>query len=181
VNGAAWLLFGLAALLLFWTVGARRRLAGLRQELLAGWARIAEVLAARDGVAEPLVSRLRGPLSTEQGALDGFLAAAAQARQSAAAVATRPLDTALLRQWAAAEATLAAAATRLLALVEQQPALLDDAELSAGLATWREAGPKLAYARQRFNEAAAAYDAAITLFPTSLLARLGGQTAVGSI
>jgi LemA protein len=181
VNGAAWLLFGLAALLLFWTVGARRRLAGLRQELLAGWARIAEVLAARDGVAEPLVSRLRGPLSTEQGALDGFLAAAAQARQVRGCLATRPLDAAWLRQWAAPKRRWRRRPRGCWRWwSNSRPA--DDAELSAAAATWREAGPKLAYARQRFNEAAAAYDAAIALFPTSLLARAGrAWTAVGSI
>ncbi len=181
MNTTAWTVFAVSALLLFWAVGARRRLTGLRQEVLAGWARIAEALSPRDAVVEPLVARLRGPLVAEQGALDAFLAAAAQARQGAAAVGARPLDATLVRQWVVAEAALAATAARLTALVAQQPLLSEQPEVTTLIATWQEAGGKLAYARQRFNEAAETYNGAIALFPTSLLARLGGLVPVGKV
>ena len=49
------------------------------------------------------------------------------------------------------------------------------------LAAWHEAQPKLAYARQRFNEAAEAHDSAIALFPTTLLARVFGMAPVGRV
>jgi LemA protein len=176
-----WLALALGALLTFWVVGAHRRLLGLRDEVESAWRRLADVLAPRDGSVEPLVALLRRPMAGEQGALDAFLAAAAQARQGAAALGSRPLDATLARQWLAAEATLASAATRLLALLEQQPELRADAAVAPLLAAWGEAQPRLAYARQRFNEAAEAHDAAIALFPTTLLARAFGMAPVGRV
>jgi LemA protein len=176
-----WILLALAALLLFWIVGANNRLVALRNELGSAWHRLAEALQPRDAAVEPLVALLRQPMAAEQGALDAFLGAAAQSRQAAAALGARPLDATLARQWTAAEAALASAATRLLALLEQQPELRSDAQVAPLLAAWTEAQPKLVYARQRFNEAAEAHDSAIALFPTTLLARALRLQACGRV
>lgn len=176
-----WILLGLAAVLLFWVVGAYNRLVGLRNEIAGAWQRVAEALQPRDAAVEPLVALLRGPMAAEQGALDAFLAAAARARQGAAALGARPLDATLARQWHAAEVQLASTATRLLALLEAQPALREAAEVAPLLAAWTDAQPRLAYARQRFNEAAETFDAAIALFPTTLLARAFGMAPVGRV
>ncbi len=176
-----WLLLALGALLMFWVVGAHNRLVGLRNEITAAWQRLAEALQPRDAAVEPLVALLRGPMAAEQGALDAFLGAAAQARQGASALGARPLDATLARQWVAAEATLASAAARLLALLEHQPDLRSEPAVAPLLAAWTEAQPRLAYARQRFNEAAEAHDAAIALFPTTLLARGFRMAAVGRV
>ncbi len=176
-----WLALAALALLMFWVVGAYNRLVGLRNEITAAWQRLAEALQPRDAAVEPLVALLRAPMAAEQGALDAFLGAAAQARQGAAALGARPLDTTLARQWVAAEAALARAATRLLALLEHQPELRADAGVAPLLAAWTESQPRLAYARQRFNEAAEAHDAAIALFPTTLIARAFRLAAVGRV
>jgi LemA protein len=176
-----WLALALGAVGVFWVIGAHNRLVGLRNEIDAAWRRLAEALAPRDAAVEPLVALLRGPMAAEQGALDAFLGAAAQARQGTAALGARPLDATLARQWLAAEAALASAATRLLALLEQHGELRADAAVAPLLATWAEAQPRLAYARQRFNEAAEAHDAAIALFPTTLLARAFGMAPVGRV
>ncbi len=176
-----WLLLALGALLPFWVVGANNRLIALRDEISAAWQRVVEALQPRHAAVEPLVALLRGPMAAEQGALDAFLAAAAQSRQAAAALGARPLDPALAHQWQAAESALAGAASRLLALLEQQPQLRADAEVAPLRAAWTDAQPRLAYARQRFNEAAEAHDAAIKLFPTTLLARALGMTPAGRV
>ena len=176
-----WLLLALGALLMFWVVGANNRLMGLRNELASAWQRLAEALVPRDAVVEPLVALLRRPMAAEQGALDAFLAAAAQARQGGAALGARHFDATLARQWVVAESALAVAATRLLALLEQHTELRADAEVAPLLAAWNEAQPKLAYARQRFNEAAEVHDSAIALFPTTLLARVFGMAPVGRV
>jgi LemA protein len=176
-----WIVLALGALLLFWIVGANNRLIALRNELVAAWQRLTDALAPRDAVVEPLVALLRRPMAAEQGALDAFLGAAAQARQGAAALGARPLDATLARQWVVAESALAAAATRLLALLDQQHELRADAELAPLLAAWNEAQPRLVYARQRCNEAAEAHDGAIALFPTTLLARVFGMAPAGRV
>jgi LemA protein len=176
-----WLALALGALLLFWVVGANNRLIALRDDLAAAWQRLTEALQPRDAAVEPLVALLRRPMAAEQGALDAFLAGTAQSRQASAALGARPLDATLARQWQAAEAALGGAATRLLALVEQQPELRADAGVAPLLAAWTSAQPRLTYARQRFNEAAEAHDAAIALFPTTLLARACGMAPVGRV
>ena len=176
-----WWLLALGAVLLFWLVGAVKRLRALRAELLGLWQRLAEALQPRDAAVEPLVALLRGPMAAEQGALDAFLGAAAQARQGAAALGARPLDATLARQWVAAEAQLAGAATRLLALLAGLPELRADEAVAPLLAAWKDAQPRLAYARQRFNEAAEAHDAAIALFPTTLVARALAMAPVGRV
>ncbi|MCM0608671.1 MAG: LemA family protein [Ideonella sp. WA131b] len=177
----SWLLLALGALLLFWVVGANNRLIALRDEVCAAWQRVVEALQPRDAAAEPLVALLRSPMAAEQGALDAFVAATAQSRQAGAALGARPLDPTLAQQWQAAESALAGAASRLLALLEQQPDLRADALVAPLLAAWNDAQPRLAYARQRFNEAAEAHDAAIALFPTTLLARALGMAPAGRL
>jgi LemA protein len=176
-----WWLLALAALLLFWVVGANNRLIARRDDVGAAWERLAEALQPRDAAVEPLVALLRRPMAPEQAALDAFLAAAAQSRQAGAALGARPLDATLARQWQAAESTLAGAASRLMALLDHQPELRADAEVAPLRAAWSDAQPRLAYARQRFNEAAEAHDAAISLFPTTLLARALGMARVGRL
>jgi LemA protein len=176
-----WMLLAAALVLLFWVVGGYKRLVSLRNAISEAWARLAEALAPREAVAGPLVALLRTPLAAEQRALDGFLAAAAQARQGAAALGSRPLDAALARQWVAAEALLATAAARVLALVQQDGTLAESPEIAPLLSTWADSSAKRAYARQRFNEAATAYNEAIALFPTRLLAQVFGMVAVGTL
>ena len=70
---------------------------------------------------------------------------------------------------------------RLLALLEHQPDLRSEPAVAPLLAAWTEAQPRLAYARQRFNEAAEAHDTAIAQFPTTLLARGFRLAAVGRV
>jgi LemA protein len=71
-----------------------------------------------------------------------------------------------------ADAVLAAVLVRLLALTEQQAALQSDPAVADALATLREIPARLAFARQVFNEAGAAYNAATEQFPTRLLGGL---------
>jgi LemA protein len=71
-----------------------------------------------------------------------------------------------------ADAVLAAVMVRLVALAEQQGDLQSDAAVQAALKALRELPPRLAFARQMFNDAGAAYNQATQQFPTRLLASL---------
>jgi LemA protein len=46
---------------------------------------------------------------------------------------------------------------------------------------WHEREPRLAFARQLFNDAAQTYDAALVQFPTRLLVRLFGFGPAGRL
>ncbi len=164
------LLLALAALLMFWAVGAYNRLVALRNAIGAAWAKVDESLRQRAGAAEPLLAALREPLAAEQGALDALQATLADATRAAAHMAARPVVQAHAAAWVSAEAALSAAASRVFALFEHDIELRAQAAVAAPAAAWREAVTRLGFARQLFNEEAAAYNEAIAMFPTRLLA-----------
>ena len=87
--------------------------------------------------------------------------------------------------WVAAEAALASPASRLRALIELQPALVNEwpkgEHLRQSLAAWAETEPRLAFARQGFNDAADTYNRAIHQWPTRLLAPALGFRSAGRV
>jgi LemA protein len=170
-----------AAVLLFWAVGAWNRLVELRNRVAEAWAQVAVALARRDEVAEPLIQNLRGLLAGEDGAIGALQSAHTRTLKAAAALGVRPLDPALAAEWAAAQAALAAAAARAFALLDGTGAAGREPPLPQLLAAWREGAAAADFARQLFNREAAAYDEARTLFPTSLLARSVGFGPAGRI
>jgi LemA protein len=166
-----WGALALLAVLAFWVIGARNRLVGHRNRLGYAWGKVQEALAQRSGALPPLVAALRGPLAAEQGALDAWVAAHDEAARAAAQMAARPLVEAHAQAWVQAEAALAAGASRAFALLEQHPALQQDEAVAEQATAWREGQSRLPFARQLFNDEAAAYNAAIAQFPTNLVAR----------
>lgn len=169
-----------AAVLLFWALGATRRLGGLRRALGQAVARLHDALAQRTRVVLPLMAVLGGPMAAEQGALDALRTTHEESVRAASAIGLAG-GTEPALAWAAAESAVAAAASRVLALLDQHPALTSQEPVSSLLAAWREAHEKLSLARQLFNEASATHDAALGEFPTRLLARALGLRRSGSV
>ena len=163
-------LLALAAVLVFWVIGAYNRLVAMRNEIAQAWAKVQVALDQRSAAVEPLSQVLREPMAAEQGALDTWLAAHAQAAKAAARLSARAVDEEAAQAWVAAEATLAAAASRVLALLDQQAELRLQEEVADLSTRWREAHARLPFARQLFNEAAQAYNDARVVFPTQWVA-----------
>lgn len=174
-------LLALAALLMFWAIGAYNRLMALRNAIADVGSKVDEALRQRQAAAELLLAALRWPLAAEQGALLAWQAAMAESQQAAAALGARPVVQAHALAWVAAEATQAAAASRVFALLEQQAELRQRDEVDTPVLAWREAARRLGFARQLFNETAGSYNAAIATFPTSLLVRLFRFDAAGKL
>jgi LemA protein len=170
-----------AAVVVFWMVGAYNRLMAMRNAIGAAWTHIDEALRQRAEVAAPLVQALRGPLAAEQGALDALLAAHGQASDAAMAMSARPLVTASAAAWLAAETALAAAASRVLALLEQHAELRATPPVAAAVATWGQVEARLAYTCQVFDAAAAAYNEAAAQLPTRWLLPLFRFEAAGRL
>jgi LemA protein len=160
----------IAAVLVFWVIGAYNRLVAMRNDIAQAWGKVQIALDQRAAAADPLVLALREPMAAEQGALDTWQAAHADAAKAALSLSARAVDEAAAQAWVAAESSLAAAASRMLALLDQHADLrLQDpvASLAAG---WRDAQARLPFARQLFNEAAQAYNQALDVFPTHWVA-----------
>jgi LemA protein len=171
----------LLAVLVFWVVGAYNRLIALRNDIAAAWARVQEAHARRAAAVQPLAEQLREPMAAEAGAIDAWLAAHTDSQKAAQALTTRPVDAGHAAAWQAAEARLASAAARLLSLLEQQQELAMRPEVGAQLLVWREGEAALPFARQLFNQAAAAYNEAASQFPTRLVARSFALSQAGLI
>lgn len=181
MSGAAWIVLGVAAVLLFWVIGAYNRLVSMRNAIAEAWAQADEALRRRAEATERLVGALREPLAAEHGALDTLLAAQAQLAHCAGAMSARPLVPANAAAWVEAESRFAAAAVRVFALVDGHAGLREHDALAAVRSPWDEAGQRLPFVRRLFNESAAAYDEALRVFPTSLLSPMFGFAPAGRL
>ena len=126
MSTAQWLSLGLAAVLVFWMVGAYNRLVALRSAIGEAYRPVDELVQRRAAAATALAGLAREPMASEQGALDAWLAAQTSSRLAADALRTRPVMAALAHALMAAEAPLGAAGARVLALLEQHPQVLAD-------------------------------------------------------
>jgi LemA protein len=156
-----------AAVLVFWSVGAYNRLVGLRNELLRCFAPVDEQFRHRHGLLQRWAE---GLADADPVALDGFRAACQQAEAACAHVRSRPVRAGTLTSLRLAEEILMQARLRL-------PSGPDEA-LAAALA---EADTTLSFARRQFNEAALAYNRAVSQFPTWVLAGLFGFRKAGTL
>ena len=173
---APWLLrIGLAAILLFWVVGAYNRLTRLRGAIGNAWMQIDELLARRSMLVQALADALREPLADESVTLDALTQADAHQRQAALAVRARPSQAPLLMNWVLAEAELASPLARLQALLEQRHELHASEEIAPLRAQLAELAPRLVYARQLFSDAARTYSEALAEIPTRWIAQLFGM------
>ncbi len=159
----------LGAILVFWALGAYNRLLALRNAVGAAWTKVDDARRQRAEAGEPLLAALREPLAAEHDALDALQTQLAESARAATTMSARPVIESQAATWVAAEAGVAAAASRVFALVEQSAEVLTIEPVATGAARWREAEARLTFARQLFNEAGETYNAAIALFPTRLL------------
>ena len=185
MNDFAWIVLGVAAVLGFWVLGAYNRLVSLRNAVAAAWAQADDAQRRRGEGTEQLVAALRVPLTDEQGALDALWAAQAASARAAGAMSARPLAAPNTADWAAAERRLGAATARVFALAEGHAEALAAVAAVAAVAdarqAWSEGEQRLRFARQLYNDAAAAYDDAIGIFPTSALVKAFGFRRAGRL
>jgi len=177
MNTDQWLLAAGGALLIFWMLGAYNRLVALRNAIIAAWAQVDEPLQRRSQAILALADGLREPLADEAGALEALRTAQAQVQAAADVLRRRPAMAARAQALGVAEATLAAALARVVALLEQRPVLA----AIEPLGVLQESAQRIGFARQLFNDAVHAYNEAVRQFPTRLLTRLFGFGAAGTL
>ena len=171
----------LAAVLVFWMVGAYNRLVALRNVIAAAWAGLAATLHQRGEVVAPLLAALHAPLAAEHGALDALRTSHAQAQAAATAMKAHPLSPAAVTGWRSAESALASAASRVLALLDQHTELRTTPAVATAVLTWQLAESRLVYGCQVFDAAVTAYNEAAAQLPTRWLLRLFGFGPAGRL
>jgi LemA protein len=175
----------LLAVVLFWIVGAYNRLVRLRNAIVSAWEQIVAALVRRSEAMQATVDAVRGQLGAEGATLQALVDADARQRSAADGVRVARARIADVSAWVGAEAALASPASRLRALIELQPALIHESDdgprLAAALAAWREAEPRIQFARQGFNDAVDRYNKAIHQWPTRLIASPLGFRSAGRV
>lgn len=156
-----------AAVLVFWSVGAYNRLVGLRNELLRCFAPVDEQLRARQALLQRWADGLE---VTDAPTLESFLAACQQIEAACQHARAHPARASALTSLRLADEIVAQARGRL-------PSCEDDS-LAAALA---ETDTTLAFARRQFNDAAQAYNRAVAQFPTWVLSGLFGFRKAGTL
>lgn len=180
LGGGQLALLALAAVLVFWMVGAYNRLVALRSAIGQAWAQVEAQLLARRQALEPAAPVLREALTEDPHAADALLGALAQVQAAADAVRVRPVSVELPAALLAAEQALSASMARVFALLEYHPELRDgDNEVSRARLALVDLDPKLAFARQLFNIAVDHYNEAVRQFPTNLLTGVYGFKRAG--
>ncbi|MEO8311777.1 MAG: LemA family protein [Caldimonas sp.] len=156
----------IGAVIAFWIVGAYNRLVRLRSDLAARFGAVDERFRQRHALLEGQLDLLSTALAAAAPRLDALRAACRQADAAREHARARPAAANAVTSLRVAEDILADARSR---LPVQTVVGTDLPDLNARLAASDTA---LAFARAEFNAAVAAYNEAVSQFPTSLIARL---------
>lgn len=173
-------LWGVAAVLLFWSVGAYNRLVRLRSDANGAFAALeAELRQQAELVHASLPASLIHTGLTQPGELldevtqlwAGLRAAATQLTTAVAAMQPRPLDPEAAAALSEARDVLTSAWAR----VGQEANDLAGSSIPEGLEQqWLQLSVQSRSAAERFNQAVGRYNHAISEFPALLLAGLFG-------
>ena len=162
----------LAALLVFWAVGAYNRLIRLKNAIANSFGQIDVQLKRRYDLIPNLVEAAKKYLIHEQATLEAVISARNQARAASDVVRSRPANALAVTTLAAAEQALGGSLGHLFAVAEAYPDLKADQtirELSEELTSTEN---KVSFARQAFNDAVLDYNNAQGQFPAVLVARM---------
>ena len=164
----------LAAMLVFWAVGAYNRLVRLKNTIANAFGQIDVQLKRRYDLIPNLVEAARKYLAHEQTTLESVIAARNQARSASDAARSRPGKADAIIALAAAEQTLDSSLGRLFALAEAYPDLKADQTIQGLSEELTSTENKVGFARQAYNDAVLDYNNAQGQFPALLVARLFG-------
>lgn len=157
-----------AAVLVFWAVGAYNRLVSLRGELLRCFGPVDEQFRARHAL---LLRWADAMPDAEASALEQLRAACVQAETACGQARPRPTDAPAVVSLRLADEILSQTRGRITGAAADETLL----------AALGEADTTLAFARRQFNDAAAAYNRAVSQFPTWVIAGLFGFRKAGTL
>ena len=159
MSTTAWVVLGIAVVLVLWGISIYNGLVTLRQRVSQAFADIDVQLKQRHDLIPNLVETVKGYATHERGTLEEVVKA-----RNVAMAAQGPA------QQAAAENMLSGALRQLFALSESYPDLKASANFQQLQAELSDIENKLAAARRFFNNAVQEYNTGIEQFPAALLA-----------
>lgn len=165
-------------------VSVRNNLVGLDEGVKNQWAQVESQYQRRYDLIPNLVRTVQGAANFEKSTLEAVVNARARVGQVAAPAAGGPPGTApnanitgdanQMNQFAAAQAGLSNALSRLLVVVEQYPDLKSNANFLELQSQLEGTENRIAVERQRYNTEAQKYNTAIKVFPANFVASFSG-------
>jgi LemA protein len=146
-------------------VGIYNGLVGSRNQVKNAWAQIDVQLKRRHDLIPNLVETVKGYMEHERGTLE----AVTNARNLA-----QSLDKAAPAERAKAEGELSGALSRLLAVVENYPNLKANENFLALQEELTGTENKISFSRQFYNDTVLKYNNMIQMFPSNIIAGMGG-------
>ncbi len=149
--------------LVYSSFGTYNGLVASREGTTAQWAQVESQYQRRFDLIPNLVEAVKGTMKQEQ----AVFGAIAEARTQYGGAKT-------ISEKTQAATALDGALSRLLIVMEQYPELRSIDTVTTLMSQLEGSENRIAVERQRFNQAAQAYNTSLQLFPTSVIARFGG-------
>ncbi len=162
---ALWIIIGIVVILIFVFVGIYNGLVRSRNQVKNAWAQIDVQLKRRHDLIPNLIETVKGYMKYERETLEAIIKARTLATQAASA---GPAERGKV------EGELSSALNRLLAVAEQYPNLKANetyTNLQEELASTEN---KISFSRQFYNDAVMGYNNQIQMFPSNVVASMGG-------
>lgn len=163
----------IVGLILIWGIGAYNGFVKKQEAMTTAWGQVENVYQRRADLVPNLVALVKNYAEYEQ----GILIAVTEARAKKAAATTVDIENYTendLNDFQAAQDELGSSLNRLIVSVENYPDLKANEEYLTLQAQLAGCENRILTERQRFNEAAKAYNQSIRKFPGNLIANMFG-------
>ena len=155
------ILLVVAALVIFWVIGAYNSLVSLKNQVVNAWKQIDVQLKRRHDLIPNLVNTVKGSMEFEKSTLEAVISARNKAISAQGVGAT-----------AKAEGELTQALGRLFALSENYPDLKSSSNVLQLQEELTSTENKIGFARQLYNDVSTQYNTKQQQFPTNMVAGL---------
>ncbi|MEK7353347.1 MAG: LemA family protein [Chloroflexota bacterium] len=160
-----WIVLGVIAVIIIWIIAMYNGLVRLRNQTKNAWSQIDVQLKRRHDLIPNLIETVKGYMEHERGTLE----AVTNARNLA-----QSADNANPGARAAAEGQLSGALARLLVVVENYPNLKANTNFLALQEELTGTENKISFSRQYYNDSVLGYNNKIQMFPSNIMAGMGG-------
>ncbi len=160
-----WVVIVIVAVLVIWMIAMYNGLIGLRNQVKNAWAQIDVQLKRRHDLIPNLVETVKGYMQHERGTLE----AVTNARN----LAQKAVGGGVGAQ-SKAETELSGALSRLLVVVENYPDLKANQNFLALQEELTSTENKISFSRQYYNDTVLNYNNKIQMFPSNVMASMGG-------
>lgn len=165
-----WIFIGIVVAVLLYGMALFNKLVGLRNGVKNGFAQIDVQLTRRYDLIPALIESVKGYMKHERETLEAVIKARNAAVTGLEAAAADPVNAAAIAELSGADNALSGVLGRLFALSESYP----DLKASENMRDFQEqlttTENKVSFARQAFNDAVMAYNNAIEMMPSSIIA-----------